>query len=165
MEIYKLQQLTALAVCALAGLMCAFLFDILRAVRKNYKLSNALYAIYDVAFWIACAIVVYMAVYISNSGELRWYEFVGLCLGVCVYTLFLSKPMLRFASLVVKCIHFCFLIILKVLCIPSKILHIISLPIKNLACTLKSRVLYIAHDKFYKFKFKIPRIKRKISKN
>lgn len=165
MEIYKLQQLTALAVCVIAGLMCGFLFDTLRAVRKNYKLSNALYAIYDVAFWIACAVVVYMAVYISNSGELRWYEFVGLCLGVCVYTLFLSKRMLRFASFVVKCIHFCFLMILKVLCIPSKILHIISLPIKSFGYKIKSRLLFIVHIKFCKFKFKIPHIKRKISKN
>ena len=165
MEIYKLQQLTALAVCALAGLICGFLFDILRSVRKNYKLTNALCAIYDVSFWAACAVVVYVAVYISNSGELRWHEFVGICAGAAVYTLFLSKRLLGFASFIVKCVHGCFLIILRLLCIPSKILHIISLPIKGFGCKIKSRMLFIVHSKFCNFKIKIPHIRHKISKN
>ncbi len=165
MEIYKLQQLTALALCALAGLICGFLFDILRAVRKNYKLNNILSAIYDVTFWVFCAVIVYIAVYISNSGELRWHEFVGILTGAAVYILFLSKRLLGFASFIVKCIHCCFLIILKLLCIPSKILHILSLPIKSFGYKLKSRMLFIVHSIFCKVKIKIPHIRHKISKN
>lgn len=165
MEIYKLQQLTALLVCALAGLLCGFLFDVLRAVRKNYKSSNVLYSIYDVAFWIVCAVTVYIAVYISNSGELRWHEFVGIFAGTVVYLIFLSKHLFAVASFIVKFICGFFSIILKFLRIPSKILHIISLPIKNCGLKLKSRILFIVHSIFSKVKIKIPRKTNKIFKN
>lgn len=147
MEIYKLQQLYVTIVCFFAGVVCAFMFDVLRGAHRVFKPDSFKSAIYDIIFWICCTAVVYSAIYFSNNGDLRWFELIGIMCGVFCYMLFLSKKIFGFAIFTVKLIYNTFKLAAKIVCIPNKILHIITHRVNKHIKNITPRILYMYYSK------------------
>ncbi|GAB6992567.1 hypothetical protein JCM16418A_46180 [Paenibacillus pini] len=55
----------------------------------------------DLLYWSAAAVFVFRMLYISNYGQLRFYVFVGLFIGVWVYFLILSVTTQRFVVMLI----------------------------------------------------------------
>ena len=149
MEIYKLQQVTVLIVCIFAGILCAIVYDVFKAYRKSYPPSQVRTSVCDVMFWAVSALIVYIAIHLSNNAELRWYEAAGVISGYAVYTLYLSRYC---RGIIAKFIKSAFAIcrgFSKLWRIYHKIMHILISPFKRYACFWRTRVLFVFHTSFH----------------
>ncbi len=156
MEIYKLQQVVVLIVCTVAGCVCGVVYDIFRAWRRCSGQTPLKVAVCDVLFWTISAVIVYLAIHLSNNAELRWYEPAGVISGYAVYTLYLSKHCTHTLCKLITMLNKIGSHILKLLCIPQKFLHILILPLERYSTTAKTRLLYIKTTLLDKSKLKIP---------
>lgn len=104
------------------GLVIGLLFDVFRIWRKNFKTSAVLVWIQDVLFWILLACVVYATIFITNSAQVRWYEFAALGLGCALYFLLLSRWVIGISSFVIQLVKRILLFLLKVLLFPLYLL-------------------------------------------
>ncbi len=142
MEIYKLQQIWVLVVCVLAGILCGIVYDSFRAYRRCFAQSNVCVAICDVVFWMISAVIVYIAVYMSNNAELRWHELIGLGIGFVLYILYISPHCIRVMCFIIRTLHKIWSIVMKILRIPCRFLHILIMPLQKASSVAKARILY-----------------------
>lgn len=56
----------------------------------------------DLMYWIAAALFVFRMLYVTNYGQLRFYVFVGLFLGVWIYFLLWSVITRRFVVMLIQ---------------------------------------------------------------
>lgn len=77
------------------GAILTLIFDIFRLMRRNKESRDIIVYIQDIFFWIIVAIVIIISAFITNSGELRGYMFIGYALGSMFYLLLLSKLFLK----------------------------------------------------------------------
>ena len=142
MEIYKLQQLWVLGVCVIAGILCGIVYDSFRAYRRCFPQRDVYVALCDVIFWLVSAVIVYLAVYLSNNAELRWHELIGLGIGFVLYILYISPGCIRVLCFVIRAMHRIWKYVSKILCIPRRFLHILILPLRKASTVAKARILY-----------------------
>ena len=79
------------AVCLLLGIGLAFIYDIIRVFRRLFKHKDWLVDLEDLLYWIFTGWGVFETLFLFNRGALRGYAFLGLFLGVLLYTLTLSR--------------------------------------------------------------------------
>ncbi len=106
-----------------AGLIVGFVFDIFRILRKVIKTSNVITYIEDILFWILVAIIIFILVFVTNNGELRWYEFLGVALGVIFYHLLFSMYIIKISVKIINIIKKIVISILRVLLFPFLFLY------------------------------------------
>jgi len=112
------------------GAVIAFLFDLFRIFRKNFRTPNIVTYIQDIVFWIAVAFIMFFVVYISNDGQLRSYIFLGAGLGVIFYGLLLSKPVIMCSDAIIRLLRFVFKTLYTVISYPVKLLfRLLSVPV------------------------------------
>lgn len=102
------------------GILIGFLFDIFRIIRKTFKTTDFTTYIQDIAFWIVTGIITLAFIFYYNNGEIRFYVFLGIILGVLSYILTISKYVIKVS---VKIINF-------IKNIVTTIFNIILLPLK-----------------------------------
>lgn len=76
------------------GACLTLIFDFFRLVRRNKETKDIIVYIQDILFWMIVAIVIILSAFLTNSGELRGYMFVGYALGSMFYLLLFSKMVL-----------------------------------------------------------------------
>ena len=62
------------------GAILALIFDIFRLMRRHKETRDYIVYIQDIFFWLIVAIVIIISAFITNSGELRGYMFIGYAL-------------------------------------------------------------------------------------
>lgn len=80
----------------LSGGLLGIVFDSYRVVSGRLHFSHFSVHVLDLLYWIFAAVFVFRMLYISNHGELRFYVFLGLFLGIWIHFLFLSSLTERF---------------------------------------------------------------------
>jgi len=77
------------------GIIQGVVFDLFRAVRKNFFKGFWAVGIFDILYWAAAALI--FAIFISwiSFGEIRLFMLVGLILGLIFYFLLFSKTIIR----------------------------------------------------------------------
>ena len=78
-------QLYLFLIFILNGLIIGLLFDFFRILRKAIKTSDLITCIEDVVFWILTGYLVLYSIFKYNNGELRFYLFLGITLGIIFY--------------------------------------------------------------------------------
>ncbi len=106
-----------------AGLIVGFVFDIFRILRKVIKTSNIITYLEDILFWILVAIIIFTLVFVTNNGELRWYEFLGVALGVIFYQLVFSMYIIKISVKVIEIIKKIIISTLRILLFPFVFLY------------------------------------------
>lgn len=87
--------LAVFACVFVCGQCIGLVFDVFRAIRKAFVPGRRMLAVQDTAF---CAVVFFMfslTVNRVNSGDLRWFVFAGVILGVVLYFLTESRFVLK----------------------------------------------------------------------
>lgn len=73
----------------LNGILIGFLFDIFRILRLSFKTKDFVTYIEDIIFWILTGGIILYSIFIFSNGEIRFYMFLGLIIGIVLYmTLF-----------------------------------------------------------------------------
>ena len=119
----------------LNGVMIGILFDIFRILRRSFNTSNIITCIEDAIFWTLSAFSILYTLFVFNNGEIRGYIFIGLFLGIALYMLFLSKPIIKISVKIILFFKNIICKILKIILYPIKIIikyinKIISIPAK-----------------------------------
>src|SRR5690625_731829 len=78
-------QVYALCMTIAAGFSMGLLFDIYRVLRSFMRPKRWGSHVADVLYWVIVAPLVFVFLLIGNWGELRYYVFIGLSLGIFVY--------------------------------------------------------------------------------
>ena len=150
MEIYKLQQLWVFFMCVLSGGACVFVYDVIQTFHKCFDSSKKSCAISDIIFWLIATVIVYYTIYITNNADLRWHELIGLLSGSIIYTLYISRYVKRLLSaLFTFCSKIC-KTFFRLICIPFRLMHILSMPVFSFWSNLKSRALYLTYNAIFK---------------
>ena len=105
---------------AVNGILIGFLFDVFRILRKSFKTKDIITYIEDITFWILTGLLTLYFIFYYNNGEIRFYIFLGIILGIMVYILTISKYIVKFSVTVINFIK----------SILNKVIQIIFYPVK-----------------------------------
>lgn len=95
------QWVTLLWMLASGGIM-GITFDSYRVVSGQLRFPRWSVHALDLVYWVAASLFVFRALYHSNQGELRFYVFLGLFIGIWIYFLFLSAITERFVLMLMR---------------------------------------------------------------
>lgn len=145
----------------LNGVFIGLLFDFFRILRKSFKTINLITYIEDIIFWILTGISIIFCMYKFSGGSLRLFMFLGLCFGIILYMLTMSK-------IIIKTVVFIITTVKKIIC---QIIKIIIMPLKfiyNIIDKTFFRPIYLFYikiktfstKKFQKINYKLKNIKK-----
>lgn len=86
----------------LLGIVIGGIYDIFRVIRKNFKTSDFVTQIEDIIFLIISGILILCFILKFCIGEIRFYVFIAIFLGILLYFLTISKPYVIILNIVVK---------------------------------------------------------------
>ena len=104
----------------IAGIAVGMLFDIYRIVLVYNNPNKILLAISDVLYWILCAFLTFLFFLYTNNGNLRYYTFIGILLGLFFYFKLASKKFIIAVRNVILILIKIFRIIYIVMIYPIK---------------------------------------------
>lgn len=116
-----------------AGVITAFLYDLLRISRRIIGPGDSVVGIQDLLFMIAAALILFYAAYRKNSGEMGIHGFLGGGLGIGLYAVIVRNRMLNFGTFVIKWL-------IKII---EKLLKIVFFPLRLLLKIFKKPVTFI----------------------
>ncbi len=118
------------------GFLIGLFFDIFRILRKSFKTSDIMTTIEDILFWIITGFIILYSIFIFNNGEIRFFMFIGILIGVIFYMILLSGFVIKTSVSIITFLKRVLRFIFKVLILP--IIGIYKI-IKNL---LKKPILF-----------------------
>ena len=77
------------------GLIIGFLFDLFRILRLSFKTKDFVTYLEDITFWILTGFIVLYSIFVFNNGEIRFYIFLGIALGVLLYMTIFSSSIIK----------------------------------------------------------------------
>jgi spore cortex biosynthesis protein YabQ len=86
------------------GITLGVVFDCYRVLRGTYRPKVLMTWVTDLLYWLIATVIVFIALVISNWGELRFYVFLGILSGLGLYYRLLSLYVIRLFSGVIKLI-------------------------------------------------------------
>lgn len=75
----------------ITGLLVGIMFDIYRIIRGLNSPNKIITAISDILFWIFAAVTTFVFFLYTNSGNVGYYTFVGLIIGLFIYFKLISS--------------------------------------------------------------------------
>ncbi|MNJ49948.1 Spore protein YabQ [compost metagenome] len=85
-----------------SGGILGIAFDSYRVVSGQLRFPRWSVHALDLVYWVAASLFVFRMLYHSNQGELRFYVFFGLFIGVWIYFLLLSVITVRFVVMLMR---------------------------------------------------------------
>ena len=132
------------------GLIIGFLFDFFRILRKSFKTKDFVTYIEDIVFWILTGFIVLYSIFVFNNGEIRFFIFLGIALGVLLYMTIFSNSIIKVSVFVIQFIKNIIIKIIHIIIMPfsflikiiKKVFHkpvsFITLNIKNIFKNIKN---------------------------
>lgn len=100
------------------GLIIGLLFDFFRILRLSFKTKDFVTYIEDIIFWIITGIIVLYSIFAFNNGEIRFFMFLGIALGIVLYITLFSSYIISISVHIIKFFKKIFGFIFKILIIP-----------------------------------------------
>ena len=100
------------------GIIIGMLFDFFRILRKSFKTSDFITYIEDSLFWVLTGVVILYSIFIFNNGEIRFFMFLGIILGLIIYMFLFSSYIVKINVIIIRIIKKIILKILKILIFP-----------------------------------------------
>lgn len=82
-------------VFTLDGFIIGLFFDFFRILRKSFKTPNLVTYIEDIIFWILTGFLILYSVFTFNNGEIRFFMFLGIAIGIILYMLIISSYLIK----------------------------------------------------------------------
>jgi len=119
---------------ALCGGIIGIVFDIFRAARKIKKPSQLRVHIEDIAFWIIAFLIVAAFLFFYASGEVNFFEFFGILLGLTIYFLLFSKFVIKMMIFAYEFLKKMVVFVVKIALIPIALVYkVLKKPISCLS--------------------------------
>ena len=115
----NLEQLISFLYFIATGIILSIIFDIFRILRRTFKTSDIITNIEDVLFGIFTGITILFSIFFFNNGQLRFYIFIGIAIGIVFYMLFISKYFIKINMTIINFIKEIFSLLFK----PIKIFY------------------------------------------
>lgn len=90
----------------LAGGAMGVAYDSYRVLSLKFRFPKWLNAMLDLLYWIWAALLVFRMLYAGNQGQLRFYVFLGLFLGVWIYFLTFSVTFRKFVVMLIHSVQY-----------------------------------------------------------
>jgi spore cortex biosynthesis protein YabQ len=107
----------------LAGIVVGVMFDTYRILRGFNCPNKLVTAVSDMLFWIFAAVLTFIFMLYTNNGDLRYYIFVGLFLGLFIYFKLISKKFANILRYTVYIIIKSFRIIINLILYPMRLIR------------------------------------------
>lgn len=88
-------QFLTLASMIASGAALGLLYDAYRVVSGEFRFPRWIIPPLDLLYWAVGTLAVFRVLYLSNGGEVRFYVFLALGIGVCFYFALLSGGIVR----------------------------------------------------------------------
>ncbi len=75
----------------ISGIVVRMSYHCIACFREIIKHKRFVIGIEDLLFWIASAIYMFVQIYHTTNGRVRWYVVLGIVIGALISTLFLRK--------------------------------------------------------------------------
>lgn len=151
MEVSVTNQAFIFLSSVIGGLIIGFVFDVFRIFRRVVKTANIVIGLQDILFWILVSIILFGLIFITNNGELRWYEFLGVILGVIFYNLIFSMYVMKVSVAAINLIKKVLLLIIKILLYPFAMIY-----------KLLKKPLLILRKSFYRLRTSLRKFMRRV---
>ena len=89
-------------ICTSTGVLLMFGYDLLRAVRRVFIHGSLLLALEDFIYWSAAGILAFGVIFLKNSGVVRGFSLCAMMMGMVLYQLSASRPVLKAVSGVLR---------------------------------------------------------------
>lgn len=109
----QMQWLTLLWMFA-SGAILGIAFDSYRVVSGQFRFPRWTIHVLDMIYWLLSSLFVFRALYYANQGQLRFYVFLGLFIGVWIYFLFLSVLTERFMVMLIKIVKWFYGVVVRI---------------------------------------------------
>ncbi len=120
--------------CLGAGVVIAFLYDLLRISRRIVSVSDSVVCGEDILFFVLSAIILFYAAFKKNSGEIRLQGFLGGMLGAFAYIALVRNRFVNLGETIIKWLIKTALLLFKT----------VMLPVRLVFRALKKPVLVVA---------------------
>jgi spore cortex biosynthesis protein YabQ len=127
----------------LAGAAMGLAYDSYRVLSLKLSFPKWLNALLDLLYWIWAALLVFRMLYAGNQGQLRFYVFLGLFLGVWIYFLIFSVTVRRFVVMLIQSVQYTCRLLWRVVGI------VIGWPLLQLWRLLKGTLLLLGRILLY----------------
>ena len=87
-------ELRLFLISVITGITTGILFDLFRAIRKTNTGGDGAVWAEDIIFWICETALIFSVIYRYNSGQVRFYFFIGLVSGTVLYLLTVSPAVI-----------------------------------------------------------------------
>ena len=111
-------QLYLFVIYMLCGGLIGVGFDIFRILRKSFKTSDIVTYIEDALFGIVTGIFLIIMFFVFGNGQLRFYIFIAITLGMILYLFTISKYFIKIS--------------VKIILLIKRLIYIIIQPIKKI---------------------------------
>lgn len=107
------------------GLLIGLLFDIFRIFRISFKTKDFITYIEDILFWILTGAIVLYSIFVFNNGEIRFFIFLGIIIGIILYITLFSTYIIKYSVYIIKFLKKILSTIFKYLYVPIKYIGLI----------------------------------------
>lgn len=97
-------QFLTLSVMAGSGVFMGILFDVYRVLSGQLRPPRWLVPLLDIVYWIAATLFVFRALLYSNYGQVRFFVFLSLLLGIWLYFRLASRYTVRSVLLLIRAV-------------------------------------------------------------
>ncbi len=104
------------------GGIIGFIYDIFRIIRKTFPHNNIFVNIEDILYWLIVTFIAFYFLLNYNNGEIRFFNIIGLFLGMSLYFLTFSKLILKVSITIIHIIERILKIIIKIISVPLAII-------------------------------------------
>lgn len=80
-------EIAAFLMAVLTGMTAVCIYACIRQLRRVIGHSLAAIAVEDGIYWTGIAVYVFVQIYVTSSGSIRWYFVLGVMLGVSAFLL------------------------------------------------------------------------------
>lgn len=105
------------------GIIIGILFDIFRVLRKTFKTNDIVTYLEDILFWILTGIIILYSIFTFNSGEIRLFMFLAICIGATIYLFLFSSYFIKINVTILNILKNIILKIIKIIGIPFKYIY------------------------------------------
>lgn len=137
----------------LIGIIFGIVYDVIKTMRKIFAHSNIIIQIEDFIYWIVISSAMFLIMLNKNSGQVRGFCIGGTLLGMLLYSILLSKFVVKSLVSILNFVAKIILNVLRIMAYPIRILiKILAGPSKfilnyifGMGCLIK-KYLYISNQ-------------------
>lgn len=158
MESIILLQIYSFFTYLISGMIIGIFFDVFRILRKSFHTPDIITYIEDILFWLFTGAFLIVVLFKFEDGQIRFYNIVGLFIGIIIYMLSISKFFIKINVAIITFIKDIVYKIIKIILYPIKfifkMLRKICTPFTFFVINIKKIVSNCKKKMIKKVKFK-----------